>query len=212
MTDITDRDRRNARQWASRIGKGTNVASDDTKAAARVILATVDAPAPTLADELRKLATVLPVEHQWLDEIDLLAAQMEQDAEDRQEWNLNITKQVATLARERDEARAEVERLTKALADAQAALPREEVIAHPITPTDAHTARQVAQQCCLNIWKIPLDTPIRTDRFRELRRLTVGTSADALATTIRVWDHLDQLTGEPAHTIEDIGHHEGEDA
>lgn len=50
MTDITDKDRRDARRWAE---NWRGDIDNDTSAAARAILATVDAPEPTLADEIR---------------------------------------------------------------------------------------------------------------------------------------------------------------
>lgn len=118
MTDLTDQDRRAARAWAKN-WQGDQ--DDDTSAAARVILATVDAPDPTLAEEILDAAArirdaVNPGDRDvsWADMESCAnrAEQMEQDAEDRQEWNRRITEQVATLARERDEALAEVERLT----------------------------------------------------------------------------------------------------
>ena len=59
MTDITDQDRRAARAWAKN-WQGDQ--DDDTSAAARVILATVEAPASSLAEELREQAS-------WAEEI-----------------------------------------------------------------------------------------------------------------------------------------------
>ena len=57
MTDITEQDRRDAREWAN--WASTYVDRSMAKAAARVILATVDAPEPTLAEELRDLGSLL---------------------------------------------------------------------------------------------------------------------------------------------------------
>lgn len=114
MSDITDKDRRAARQWAEDIyemSKYDDETPRETRAAVKCILATVYAPEPTLAERLREqFYDPEPTDEQY--GIILDAEQMEQDAEDRQEWNRRITEQVATLARERDEARAEVERLT----------------------------------------------------------------------------------------------------
>lgn len=56
MTDITDQDRRAARVWAKN-WQGDQ--DDGTSAAARVILATVDAPEPTLAESLHYRADLL---------------------------------------------------------------------------------------------------------------------------------------------------------
>lgn len=57
MTDITDQDRRDARQWAEAIGRSdAPCAADLWHAASRYILATVDAPDTTLAEELRHIA------------------------------------------------------------------------------------------------------------------------------------------------------------
>lgn len=88
MTDITDQDRRNARQWAKNWQGDLDA---DISAAARVILATVDAPEPTLTERLREqFYDPEPTDEQH--GIILDAAQMEHD-----------------LA----EARAEVERLSE---------------------------------------------------------------------------------------------------
>lgn len=117
MTDITDQDRRDARQWASRIGEETCVAFDDAKAAARVILATVDAPEPTLAEELRKVAADYdrdgyPEPDETYRHLADRAEQMEYARntleKQRGYWRDSAIQAVA----ERDEARAEVERLT----------------------------------------------------------------------------------------------------
>ncbi|WP_312800939.1 hypothetical protein [Corynebacterium variabile] len=51
MTDITDQDRQAAREWAEGIS-GSRTLNENARAAVRVILATVDAPAPTLAEDL----------------------------------------------------------------------------------------------------------------------------------------------------------------
>ena len=94
MTDITDQDRRAARSWAKN-WQGDQ--DDDTSAAARIILATVDAPEPTLSERLRYRAVLLDNGDpdgdtpRALRDLATDAAQMEHD-----------------LA----EARAEVERLT----------------------------------------------------------------------------------------------------
>ena len=58
MTDITDQDRRAARAWAKNWQGDLDA---DTSAAARVILATVDATDPTLAEELARIAENSPV-------------------------------------------------------------------------------------------------------------------------------------------------------
>ena len=135
MTDITDQDRRAARAWAKNWQGDLDA---DTSAAARVILATVDATDPTLAEELARIAENSPV---WTiknvrDELKSAAdraEQMERDLEEaraeverlnREQGRLNAQVQglarrdgdhnseVRMLTEERDEARAEVERLT----------------------------------------------------------------------------------------------------
>lgn len=108
MTDITDQDRRAARAWAKN-WQGDQ--DDDTSAAARVILATVDAPAPTLTERLREQFHY-PEQTDEQHGIILDAAQMERDlTEARAEMEKERDLGVAT-AHERDEVRAEVERLT----------------------------------------------------------------------------------------------------
>lgn len=133
MTDIADHDRRAARAWAKN-WQGDQ--DDDTSAAARVILATVDAPEPTLTERLRKqFYDPEPTDEQH--GIILDAAQMEHDlTEARAELNqwkqvsrietttlreqrdeahadlADVTEVNHEIRRERDEARAEAERLT----------------------------------------------------------------------------------------------------
>ena len=120
MTDITDQDRRQLRDDAKAVINKTAMRSSAAVSIAQYVLATVEPPAPTLAEELRYRATLLDNGDpdgdtpQALRSLATRAEQMEQDAEDRQEWNRRITEQNATLARERDEARAEVERVTTA--------------------------------------------------------------------------------------------------
>ena len=140
MTDITDKDRRAAREWAASVEPEMDRLSDSARAVARVILATVDSPEPTLADEIRGLPdftmsgeNCINDCHERADTLASRADQMEHDlAEARAEVG-RLTVQAATAEqdrklawramdkacgekgdaiRERDEARAEVERLT----------------------------------------------------------------------------------------------------
>ena len=79
MTDITEQDRRAARKWAE---NWRGDLDNDTSAAARVILATVDAPPPTLAEELRQWADKTFIEPGYraiLDEIIQRAEQIEEE-------------------------------------------------------------------------------------------------------------------------------------
>ena len=58
MTDITDQDRRDAREWAEDVAetfKYDDEVPRETRAAVNYILATVDATAPTLSEELRTI-------------------------------------------------------------------------------------------------------------------------------------------------------------
>lgn len=110
-TPVTDEDCRKAHEWA--VTHRAPTVPDEARAAARAIRAHVPAPPATLADELRKLATVLPVERQWLDEIDLLAARVEAvEKENRAALNHAYDERDEALV-ERDEARAEVDRLAE---------------------------------------------------------------------------------------------------
>lgn len=118
MTDLTDQDRRDARQWANDII--VQAETDERKlryhAAARVILALVEAPAPTLAEELRAEAPGVPGY-----DLAALAACVEQIEQERDEAKKerdhffreveNVRTWKEQLLNERDEARAEVERL-----------------------------------------------------------------------------------------------------
>ena len=99
MTDLTDKDRRDMLQWARiALDSKGNQEHGPWVTAARYILANVDAPATTLAEELRHIA-----EHweEWATETITSAIRA---AADRAEQ----------VEKERDEARAEVERLTAA--------------------------------------------------------------------------------------------------
>ena len=111
MTDLTDQDRRAARSWAKN-WQGDQ--DDDTSAAARVILATVDAPAPTLAEELREFGET-PATERDMGTFGDIADRVEQVEQERDqakkiaELNLNTA---AEMKIQRDNLRAEVERLT----------------------------------------------------------------------------------------------------
>lgn len=101
MTDITDDELRAAREWAwllTRPALGAPEAGSDL-AAARYILATVDAPAPTLSEEL-------------------LTPDGRDEDVDGETWIFspermkNLADRVAQMEHDLTEARAEVERLT----------------------------------------------------------------------------------------------------
>lgn len=111
MTDLTDQDRRDARQWANDII--VQAETDERKlryhTAARVILALVEAPPPTLAEELRSEAPGVTGY-----DLAALAACVEQIEQERDEARADIadvTEVNHEIRRERDELRAEVERL-----------------------------------------------------------------------------------------------------
>lgn len=98
MTDLTDQDRRAARQWADEMN-GHPILNENARAAVRYVLATVDAPEPTLAEELARIAENSAV---WTiqnvcDELKSAAASAEQ------------------MERDLAEARADVKRLTAEL-------------------------------------------------------------------------------------------------
>lgn len=101
MTDITEQDRRVAHEWAASLDPNMSCWSARERAAARVILATVDAPEPTLAEELRDTARWwregAPTWEQCCDRFDALATRADR------------------VERDLAEARAEVERLTAEL-------------------------------------------------------------------------------------------------
>ncbi|WP_312980988.1 hypothetical protein [Corynebacterium sp.] len=93
MTDITDNEKRVLREWAEK----NKLRDEETHLAARYILANVDAPAPTLAEEMRGLAS-----------------EYEEDGEPDPSVDLyRLADRVEQIEQERDEARAEVERLTE---------------------------------------------------------------------------------------------------
>ena len=119
MTDITYLDRRSAREWATTMEKHGAV-SPPIRAAARVILATVEAPA--LSEEL---ANITETWEEWATETitEALAnfttrtAQMEHDlAEARAElnqWKLVSRIETTTLREQRDEAQADLADVTE---------------------------------------------------------------------------------------------------
>ena len=101
MTDITDQDRRDAREWAEDVAetfKYDDEVPRETRAAVNYILATVDAPEPTLAEELRGWESIFRNEGRSVDANSMrtLAARAEQ------------------IEQERDAARAEVARTDSA--------------------------------------------------------------------------------------------------
>ena len=92
MTDITDKEKRDAREWAERALGGSIPDEELADIAARVILATVEAPAPTIADELRdrartfaNLAVCGGMEDLTTDDLNVLASRAEQIEEERDE-------------------------------------------------------------------------------------------------------------------------------
>ena len=113
MTDITEQDLRDAREWAERIMEHNTPGSAIGKAA-HVILATVDAPAPTLAEELREFGET-PATERDMGTFGDIADRVEQVEQERDqakkiaELNLNTA---AEMKIQRDNLRAEVERLT----------------------------------------------------------------------------------------------------
>lgn len=108
MTDtapVTDDDRRNARKWAEQWTDANGM--PEKNAAARVILADVPAPPATLADELRAWGACPFDGLNWTRFHDLADRAEAVETENRD------TDRVLNEAwAERDEARAEVERLT----------------------------------------------------------------------------------------------------
>lgn len=99
MTDITDQDRRVAHEWAASIGPEMDCLSASTRAVARIILATVEAPAPTLAEELRHIAENW---EEWATDTITSAIRAAADRAEQTE-------------QDRDEASSEVKRLTAEL-------------------------------------------------------------------------------------------------
>ncbi|MGP9760930.1 hypothetical protein [Corynebacterium sp. AOP12-C2-36] len=118
-TPMTNDDRRSARLWAEKVdpaevNPGYIGTPRDIYNAARVILATVPAPPATLADELREWARSTPEEGAHWDEWDDFNALADR-AEAVEKHNEEVVGIVDDLTEQRDEARAEVERLTASL-------------------------------------------------------------------------------------------------
>ena len=99
MTDITNQDRRTAIDVAEAIERGDYPMANMWPILARVILATVDAPAPTLAEELRS----------WAED-----ASYDEDRDNL----LHAAARAEQMEHGIAEARAEVERLKRDLAEA----------------------------------------------------------------------------------------------
>lgn len=125
MTDITNQDRRVAHEWAASIDPEMDCWSASARAVARVILATVDAPAPTLSERLRYRAALLDNGDPDGDTLQALrdlaadAAQMERDLTEARAEAERLTADLAEAYKTRDarddevdRLRAEVERLT----------------------------------------------------------------------------------------------------
>ncbi|MGP9758875.1 hypothetical protein [Corynebacterium sp. AOP12-C2-36] len=134
QTPVTDDDRRTAYEWAASLDPDMRCWTDRERAAARVILATVPAPPATLADEIREEGAGRPPGA--VKRVNALADRVEtvekardkaqQDAVDAWEHAAQTDRDhvrvmglweqdYARVAKERDEARAEVERLTVSL-------------------------------------------------------------------------------------------------
>lgn len=150
MTEITDQDRHAARAWAKN-WQGDQ--DDDTSAAARVILATVDAPEPTLTERLREQFHY-PEQNDEQHGIILDAAQMEHDlAETKKECDHffreveNVRNWKERLLNERDEARAEVDRLRADVARLTAAQKGAESNAESLDPADVKPGEAWLVEC-----------------------------------------------------------------
>ncbi|MGN0097202.1 MAG: hypothetical protein ACI38U_14205 [Corynebacterium sp.] len=122
QTPVTDDDRE-AHLFADDVLRNPDSHSVWTNSAARAIKAHVPAPPASISDELRYRATLLyngDPDGDSAAAISALADRVEAvekenkrligEAEERQAWNRELTEQKATLARERDAARAEAER------------------------------------------------------------------------------------------------------
>lgn len=115
MTDITDNEKRVLREWAEE----NQLRDEETHLAARYILANVDAPTPTLAEELRALGALLEEEGGagakstcWAKDLAARAEQIEKELDKAIRRTDQSDADLAEVLDSRDEARAEVERLT----------------------------------------------------------------------------------------------------
>lgn len=116
---ITPDQARSAYEWAQMAADNN---SDPTDAPWRVVarhyIDTVEAPAPTLAAELRELGALLEEEGGagakstvWARDLAVRAEQIEQEVTEADRDRDEALRWVDNLTRQRDEARAEVERL-----------------------------------------------------------------------------------------------------
>lgn len=140
MTEITDQDKRDARQWATMMQE-QRAGYPNAYTAARVILATVEPPAPTLAEELRETAGMMgyaavkaPEIRGRIEDAAARAKQIEKDLDEAraaaktwQEQNENdcemyseeITGLLATLDETRDEVTVWKRRTDRARAEVE---------------------------------------------------------------------------------------------
>jgi hypothetical protein len=119
MTDITDQDRRDAREWAEDVAetfKYDDEVPRETRAAVNYILATVDAPEPTLADEIRGLPdftmsgeNCINDCHERADTIATRVDHMERDLTEVREALAVEGRRVEKIAQERDHFFRDVE-------------------------------------------------------------------------------------------------------
>ncbi|MDN6440503.1 MAG: hypothetical protein L0K30_00455 [Acidipropionibacterium jensenii] len=189
MTDITDLARR-AREWAEHRVAGEG--SPDWSAA-EYILATVDAPYPTLAEELRDVAD------NYNYGMSSMAAERVDDIADRVEHELaearaeveHLRDLTVALSHERDEVRDEVERVRAVVDPEGAGLPPGMTVSEAVQtlvdgiPTGEHeglTAEQWKREYDRTHAEVERLTAVdrrRTDNYREFREQFLGVQKDA---------------------------------
>ncbi|MDN6438363.1 MAG: hypothetical protein L0K27_02720 [Corynebacterium nuruki] len=176
MTDITDQDRRDALAFAREI---PNLVSPHTgaAAAARVILATVDAPAPTLTEELRNLGALLEEEGGagakstcWARDLANYAGQIEQERDQARE-------DAARIADERDRSDAQAQGLRMSILDLH-------------IEVEELTARVRTQQQLMEVHGVPRDTVIVDPSTDERMNVSVFSKSSTPAPA-------DVIAGEP---------------
>lgn len=139
MTDITDQDRRAAMAWAKN-WQGDQ--DGDTSAAARVILATVEAPARTIPEELQYRADLLDNGDpdgdtpQALRDLAARAAQMERDLTEARAEVDHLKRDLTEAYETRDARDYEVDRLRADVARLPAAQKGAESNAESLDPAD----------------------------------------------------------------------------
>ena len=214
MTDLTDQELRDARQWAERVDAHLTPSERallDEASAARVILATVDAPAPTPAEALRDMLE----KRDACEAVSFsgLLARVEQVQQERDEARAEVerldavaedyARRATAALTERDDARAEVESLAEERDRAQYTIAEVTNARDSLREAYDHARAEVER---LNREQGRLQAQVRGlvrldgDRNSEMRMIT-GERNEALIEVERLTDERDEETVAPGENV-----------